>query len=179
MILAGRTGAGKSTVIKLIAGLYPPAQGFITVFGRLPETIPETEKRRLFGYVEQQFHRIPGSVGDQVSLLDPQVSHEQVKQALLLTGLWETVSCLPEGIHTPCTEDLLSQGQFQLLSIARAIVLDPGLLLLDEITANLDSATEAQVLTALEAASRNRTVISVSHRLYGREMQPNTRIITL
>lgn len=179
VILAGRTGAGKSTVIKLIAGLYPPAQGFITVFGRLPETIPETEKRHLFGYVEQQFHRIPGSVGDQVSLLDPQVSHGQVKQALLLTGLWETVSCLPEGIHTPCTEDLFSQGQFQLLSIARAIVLDPGLLLLDEITANLDSATEAQVLTALEAASRNRTVISVSHRLYDREMQPNTRIITL
>ncbi|MGN0292483.1 MAG: ABC transporter ATP-binding protein [Lachnospiraceae bacterium] len=179
VILAGRTGAGKSTLIKLIAGLYPPIQGSVTIFGRSPGSIPETEKRHLFGYVEQQFHRIPGTVGDQVSLLDPQVSDEQIEQALCLTGLSETVSCLPEGIHTPCTENLFSQGQFQLLSIARAVVLNPKLLLLDEITANLDSATEAQVLDALEAASRNRTVISISHRLYDREIQRGARLITL
>lgn len=179
VILAGRTGAGKSTLVKLIAGLYPPEQGSVTLFGRSPETIPEEEKRHWFGYVEQQFHRIPGSVGDQISLLDPQVSDRQIEQALRMTGLWEMVSCLPEGIHTHCTENLFSQGQFQLLSIARAVVLDPKLLLLDEITANLDSATEEQVLAALEAASRNRTVISISHRLYDRKIHRNARLVAL
>ena len=179
VILAGRTGAGKSTVIKLIAGLYPPEQGSVSIFGRSPDAIPDTEKRRLFGYVEQQFHLIPGTVGDQISLLDPQISDLQIEQALRMTGLWETVRRLPEGIHTPCTKNLFSQGQFQLLSIARAVVLNPKLLLLDEITANLDSATEAQVLTALEAASRNRTVVSISHRLYDREINRGARIIAL
>ena len=179
VILAGRTGIGKSTVIKLIAGLYLPERGFVTLFGRSPDTIPDAEKRQLFGYVEQQFHLIPGTVGDQISLMDPQVSGLQIEQSLRMTGLWETVCCLPQGIHTPCTENLFSQGQFQLLSIARAVVLNPKLLLLDEITANLDSATETQVLAALEAASRNRTVISVSHRLYGMEKNRNMRLITL
>lgn len=179
ILLAGRTGAGKSTLVKLIAGLYQPQQGQVRVFGRTPDSIPEDEKRRWFGYVEQQFHPVPGSVADQVSLADPQVSEADIRRALDLVGLGETVDSLPGGIHTPCTESLFSQGQFQLLAIARAVVLDPKLLLLDEITANLDSRTEAMVLSALRAASLNRTVISVSHRLYGGEQERHTRIVTL
>lgn len=179
VILAGRTGAGKSTLVKLIAGLYQPQQGTVRVFGRAPDSLPEGEKRRWFGYVEQQFRLVSGTVGDQVSLLDPQVTEAQVRSALELVGLGETVEAFPEGIHTPCTESLFSQGQFQLLAIARAVVLDPKLLLLDEITANLDSQTEAMVLSALRAASQDRTVISVSHRLYGREHDPRTRIVDL
>lgn len=169
VILAGRTGAGKSTLLRLIAGLYLPGQGEVRVFGRTPDSIPEEERRRWFGYVEQQFHLIPGSVGDQVSLCDPRISEMQIERALRITGLWDTVSALPEGLHTPCTQGLFSQGQFQLLSIARAVVEEPRLLLLDEITANLDSGTEKQVLSALEAASKNRTVLSISHRLRGME----------
>ena len=166
VLLAGRTGAGKSTLVKLILGLYQPEAGQVRVFGVPPDSIPEAEKRRWFGYVEQQFRQVPGTVGDQVSLGDPQVSEEQVQKALTTVGLWQTVRNLPQGLHTSCDEGLFSQGQLQLLSIARAIVLDPKLLLLDEITANLDSKTEEQVLSALKAASLHRTVLSVSHRLY-------------
>ena len=166
VLLAGRTGAGKSTLVKLILGLYEPEAGQVRVFGTPPAGIPEAEKRRWFGYVEQQFRPVPGTVGDQVSLQDPQVSEEQIQKALVTVGLWDTVQSLPEGINTPCGEGLFSQGQLQLLSIARAIVLEPKLLLLDEITANLDSKTEAQVLAALQAASLHRTVLSISHRLY-------------
>ena len=179
VVLAGRTGAGKSTLVKLIAGLYHPQCGEVQIFGRTPESIPENEKRRWFGYVEQQFHLCPGSVADQVSLSDPQVSEQAIRQALNLVGLSKIVDSLPGGIHTPCTENLFSQGQLQLLSIARAVVLDPRILLLDEITANLDSHTEALVLSALHAASLNRTVISVSHRLYGAERDKHIRVITL
>ena len=166
VLLAGRTGAGKSTLVKLILGLYEPEAGQVRVFGTPPAGIPEAEKRRWFGYVEQQFRPVPGTVGDQVSLQDPQVSEEHIRKALVTVGLWDTVQSLPEGINTPCGEGLFSQGQLQLLSIARAIVLEPKLLLLDEITANLDSKTEAQVLVALQAASLHRTVLSISHRLY-------------
>lgn len=179
VVLTGRTGAGKSTLVKLAAGLYLPQQGTVRVFGEMPDSIPEEEKRRWFGYVEQQFHLIPGSVAEQVSLGDPQVSEAQVRQALDLVGLGETVDSLPDGMHTPCTETMFSQGQFQLLAIARAVVLDPRILLLDEITANLDSGTEEVVLAALRAASRDRTVISVSHRLYGGEEKERVRFLEL
>ena len=179
VVLTGRTGAGKSTLVKLAAGLYPPQQGSVRVFGRTPDSIPEEEKRRWLGYVEQQFHLIPGSVAEQVSLGDPQVSAVQVRQALDLVGLGEIVDGLPDGIHTICTETMFSQGQFQLLAIARAVVLNPRILLLDEITANLDSGTEEVVLAALRAASRDRTVISVSHRLYGGEGKERVRLLKL
>ncbi|MGN1028263.1 MAG: ABC transporter ATP-binding protein [Faecousia sp.] len=179
IILAGRTGAGKSSLVKLIAGLYQPRQGTVRVFGKAPDAIPENEKRRWFGYVEQQFRMVPGTVGDQVSLFDPQVTDAQIRQALDMVGLGETVRNLPDGIHTPCTESLFSQGQFQLLAIARAVVLDPRILLLDEITANLDSQTEEMVLSALRAASQNRTVISVSHRLYNGAQNQHVRLLIL
>ena len=164
--LTGRTGAGKSTLLKLVAGLYAPTGGSVRVFGLRPEAVPDCEKRRLFGYVEQQFHPVEGTVARQVSLGDPAVTPGQIQAALACVGLWETVAALPRGMDTDYAEELFSQGQRQLLSIARAIVCQPRLLLLDEITANLDAGTEAQVLGALQAAGRDRTVLSVSHRLY-------------
>ena len=166
--LTGRTGAGKTTLFRLVLGLYPPGDGSVQIFGTAAADLPPAVRRQLFGYVEQSFRLVPGTVGDQVSLQDPQVSEEQIRKALVTVGLWDTVQSLPEGINTPCGEGLFSQGQLQLLSIARAIVLDPKLLLLDEITANLDSNTEEQVLSALRAASQHRTVLSISHRLYGK-----------
>ena len=167
--LSGRTGAGKSTVLKLLLGLYPPQKGAVTLFGIPADRIPEGEKRRLIGYVEQSFHMVPGSVRDQITLYDNTVSPAQVRRAAELVGLLDTVEALPRGFDTVCTPELFSQGQWQLLSIARAAVTNPQILLLDEITANLDAETERMVLQALKNVSENRTVISISHRTEAEE----------
>lgn len=167
--LSGRTGAGKSTVLKLLLGLYPPQKGAVTLFGIPADRIPEGEKRRLIGYVEQSFHMVPGTVGDQITLYDNTVSPAQVRRAAELVGLLDTVEALPRGFDTPCAPELFSQGQWQLLSIARAAVTNPQILLLDEITANLDAETERMVLQALKNVSENRTVISISHRTEAEE----------
>ena len=167
--LSGRTGAGKSTVLKLLLGLYPPQKGAVTLFGIPADRIPEGEKRRLIGYVEQSFHMVPGSVRDQITLYDETVSPAQVRRAAELVGLLDTVEALPRGFDTVCAPELFSQGQWQLLSIARAAVTNPQILLLDEITANLDAETERMVLQALKNVSENRTVISISHRTEAEE----------
>ena len=162
--ITGRTGSGKSTLMRLLLGLYTPSSGTVRLFGQNPAVIQSSQKRSLYGYVQQQFQMIPGSVLDQITLGDPSVSREDAEWALQLTGLLGTVQALPEGIDTPCTQAAFSNGQFQLLSIARAIVKDPQLLLLDEITANLDAATEARISQALQNASQGRTVLTIAHR---------------
>ena len=163
--LMGRTGAGKSTVLNLVMGLYQPDSGTVSVFGEPAGSFAADERRNTLGYVEQEFRRIQGTVLDELTLGDPRVTEEQARAALEHVGLWESVLALPEGLATPCTQGTFSEGQFQLLGIARAIVFDPPLLLLDEVTSHLDPATEAQVLSALDAAAEGRTTISVSHRL--------------
>lgn len=163
--LMGRTGAGKSTVLNLVMGLYQPDSGTVSVFGEPVGSFAADERRKTLGYVEQGFRRIQGTVLDELTLGDPRVTEGQAKAALEHVGLWESVLALPEGLATPCTQGTFSEGQFQLLGIARAIVFDPPLLLLDEVTSHLDPATEAQVLSALDAAAEGRTTISVSHRL--------------
>ena len=164
--ITGRTGSGKSTLFKLILGLYAPQEGSIRVFGCEPSRLAPSVRRQVFGYVEQQFHDVAGTISDQVSLKDPRIDQEAIEKALRLVGLWDLCTSLPEGLHTPFRQEYFSRGQLQLLSIARAVVMDPHVLLLDEITANLDALTERQVLEALQAASQNRTVLSISHRLY-------------
>lgn len=163
--LSGRTGAGKSTIFKLILGLYRPDRGSVTIGGVNSADIPDKAKRRLFGYVEQSFHMVPGTVKDQITLFDESVTMDEVKKAAELTGLDDAIMGLPDGYDTKCTADIFSQGQWQLLSIARAAAAQPKLLLLDEITANLDADTEKTVLSALKRVSENRTVISISHRV--------------
>ena len=163
--LSGRTGAGKSTVFKLLLGLYQPGEGKVLIQGRDAFQIPEHEKRSLYGYVEQTFHRVPGTVKDQITLYDDSITMEEVRAAARIAGLDATIEQLEKGYDTPCTQEIFSQGQWQLLSIARAAVAKPKLLLLDEITANLDAQTEEEVLQALKRASEGRTVISISHRV--------------
>ena len=162
--LMGRTGAGKSTILKLLLGLYEPQEGEVRIQGIAASNIPDGDKRRIFGYVEQSFHMVPGTVKDQITLFDSSITDQEVKEVASLTGLQETIEVLPDGYDTICTPELFSQGQWQLLSIARAAVTSPRLLLLDEITANLDAETEKEVLQALKRVSGERTVISVSHR---------------
>lgn len=163
--LSGRTGAGKSTVFKLLLGLYQPGEGKVLIQGRDAFQIPEKEKRSLYGYVEQTFHRVPGTVKDQITLYDDSFTMEEVREAARIAGLDATIEQLEKGYDTLCTSEIFSQGQWQLLSIARAAVAKPKLLLLDEITANLDAQTEEEVLQALKRASKGRTVISISHRV--------------
>lgn len=163
--LSGRTGAGKSTVFKLLLGLYQPGEGKVLIQGRDAIQIPENEKRSLYGYVEQTFHRVPGTVKDQITLYDDSFTMEEVREAATIAGLDATIEQLEKGYDTLCTSEIFSQGQWQLLSIARAAVAKPKLLLLDEITANLDVQTEEEVLQALKRASEGRTVISISHRV--------------
>lgn len=162
--LAGRTGAGKSTIMKLLLGLYKPQKGSVTIHGVPSSEIREKDRRKLFGYVEQSFHMVPGTVRDQITLYDKKISEKQVRAAAALTGLSGAIESLEKGYDTVCTPELFSQGQWQLLSIARAAAAEPHLLLLDEITANLDAETEKEVLDALKRVSENRTVISISHR---------------
>lgn len=164
--LVGRTGAGKSTIFRLLLGLYCPNEGRVLVDGVEASKIPDTRKRKLFGYVEQSFHSVSGTMAEQISLLDPAISQKQVEDAARLVGLHESILALPEGYNTPVEKAIFSQGQFQLLSIARAVAASPEILLLDEITASLDSDTERRILDALERACKGRTVLSISHRLY-------------
>lgn len=163
--LSGRTGAGKSTVFKLLLGLYQPGEGKVLIQGRDAFQIPEHEKRSLYGYVEQTFHRVPGTVKEQITLYDDSFTMEEVREAARIAGLDATIEQLEKGYDTLCTSEIFSQGQWQLLSIARVAVAKPKLLLLDEITANLDAQTEEEVLQALKRASEGRTVISISHRV--------------
>ena len=166
--LSGRTGAGKSTIFKLLLGLYKPQKGSILINDMNSAAIPDNRKRKIFGYVEQSFHMVPGTIKDQITLYDKSISDEAVIKAAKLTGLHDTIMNFENGYDTQCTQEVFSQGQWQLLSIARATAGNPELLLLDEITANLDANTERDVLTALKGVSENRTVISISHRVTAR-----------
>ena len=164
--LIGRTGAGKSTIFKLLLGLYPPESGSVTIGGVPVADITDRERRTCISCVEQHFARVPGTVLDQITLGDPQITAEMAKNAAQLAGIDTAICALPDGYDTVCSEGMFSQGEWQLLSIARAAAADPAVLLLDEITANLDAETEARVLDALRRASEGRTVLSVSHRIY-------------
>ena len=162
----GRTGAGKSTLFKLVMGLLKPTSGTITINRIDVYSIPNREKRKIFGYVEQNFRMIPGTVADQISLQDESITRNQIEDALDFVGLTDYVETMENGLDTQLTNDtLFSQGQQQLLAIARAIVMNPPILLLDEITANLDSITEERVVSVLQKASAAHTIFSISHRL--------------
>lgn len=164
--LVGRTGAGKSTVFRLLLGLYQPKKGDITIGGVNVSAITDHERRACIGCVEQRFSRVPGTVLDQITLSDPTITEEMAQNAAKLAGMDDAIRALPDGYNTICIDGMFSQGEWQLLSIARAAAANPAVLLLDEITANLDAETEARVLEALRRVSEGRTVLSISHRIY-------------
>lgn len=163
---AGRTGVGKSTLFKLIMGLLQPQEGVITINGIDVCKIPNREKRKIFGYVDQSFHLLDGTVAEQISLQDERISLAQIEEALEFVGMMEYVQSLENGLDTWVNAAAsFSQGQKQLLAIARAIVTNPPILLLDEITANLDSITEEKIVSVLQKTSHAHTILTISHRL--------------
>ena len=160
--ITGRTGAGKSTLFKLILGLYPCDKGEVSIFGVPATKINETEKREIYGCVEQEFKPTTGTLKDQITLKNQSITNLEVEKALETVGLKDKI----QDYDKPFVESDFSQGQLQLLSIARAIVKNPEILLLDEMTANLDALTEKSIMEAIYKAQENRTVLSISHRTY-------------
>ena len=167
--IAGRTGSGKTTLLQLVAGLYPASEGVVRVGGMDPYRMRPEDRRRLIGIVPQSVDVFHGSVFENITLRDRAITREQVERALEQVGLRDAIHALPKSLDTMLGEGetKLSHGQNQLLSLARAIVTDPPVLLLDELTSGLDTLTERQVLDAIRMASGERTILTISHRLSG------------
>lgn len=167
--IAGRTGSGKTTLMNLVAGLYPPKSGRITIGGIDPYLLPPLTRRKIIGIAPQTVVILNATVYDNVTLRDNTITRPEVERALRVVGLSETIENLPDGIDTHIGESAhkLSFGQTQLLSLARAIVTDPPILLLDELTSGLDTITERLVLDTLRNISGKKTIITISHRLSG------------
>ena len=167
--LVGRTGSGKTTMLNLLAGLYPTGMGSISICGYNPFTMPTELRRRTIGIVPQTVTAFTGKIKDIITLGDKQISETDVLEALKAVGLYEDIEKLPQKHHTVIGEgeSSLSFGQMQLLTLARAIVTNPPILLLDELTSGLDTVTEAGILKAIKNVSANRTIVTISHRLSG------------
>lgn len=167
--IAGRTGSGKTTLLSLIAGLYPVVDGSITIGGSNPFLLPANERRKIIGIVPQNVQLFNGSILDNITLRDDEVTIDDAWLALETVGLSETVREMEKGIESVIGEGeaQLSFGQTQLLSLARAIVTKPSLLLLDELTSGLDALTEKKLMDAIRQVSLNRTIITISHRISG------------
>jgi ATP-binding cassette subfamily B protein len=165
VVFIGRTGVGKTTLFKLVLGLLKPTGGSITVNGTDVYQIPNSMKRQIFGYVDQSFWVLHATVAEQISLQDKTITREQIEQAISFVGMADYVGSLENGLETVANDTMFSQGQKQLLAIARAIVTDPPVLLLDEITANLDSITEERIINVLQKAGKDRILLTITHRL--------------
>ena len=168
LVLVGRTGAGKSSILHLLGGLYTPWSGIVRVAGTDPTILTDEERRRAVGVVLQVVQLFRATGFDTLTLRDASVSRAAVQRAAVIAGADAFIQALPQGYDTRVGEGLqLSAGQRQLLALTRALVWDPAVLLLDEATAAVDSASEAAFRAALRAAvmGSGRAVLTVAHRL--------------
>ncbi len=165
--LVGETGAGKSTVLKLIARFYDPDQGSVRVDGADLRGLDLHAYRSQLGYVPQEGFLFTGTVRDNIAYGRPTATDAEVEAAARAVGAHDLIAGLPGGYLHELNErgSSLSSGQRQLLALARAELVDPAILLLDEATANLDLATEARVSAAMKRVSRARTTVLIAHRL--------------
>ncbi|WP_267899096.1 ABC transporter ATP-binding protein [Streptomyces corynorhini] len=165
--LVGETGAGKSTVVKLLGRFYDPTEGSVTVDGVDLRRWPASAYRRLIGYVPQEAHLFTGDIASNIRYGRPDATDAEVEAAARSVGALGVIAALPHGFRQPVGErgQSLSAGQRQLIALARAELVDPGILLLDEATASLDPATEQAVVQAQERLARRRTTVVVAHRM--------------
>ena len=163
----GETGAGKSTVMKLLARFYDPDQGTVRVDGLDLRSLDLHDFRRQLGYVPQEAFLFSGTVRDNIAYGRPDASDGAVERAARAVGAHDFIAALPGGYRHELAERgrSLSAGQRQLIALARAELVDPVILLLDEATSNLDLATEARVAAAMHQVSHGRTTIVIAHRL--------------
>jgi ABC-type multidrug transport system fused ATPase/permease subunit len=168
VVLVGRTGAGKSSVLHLLGGLYTPWSGTVRVGSADPTMLTDDQRRHAMGVVQQVVQLFRGTVADNITLGDTSVSREAIHRAAAIAGADAFIQALPQGYETRLGEGVqLSAGQRQLLALTRALVWDPAVLLLDEATAAIDSASEAAIRAAIREAvtGKGRAVLTVAHRL--------------
>jgi ATP-binding cassette, subfamily B, multidrug efflux pump len=171
--LVGRTGAGKSTLVSLLGGLYAPLAGTVRVAGADPRTLRDDDRRRTIGVVPQNLQLFGGTARENLTFFDPSITDERIWRALALTGMAELFGQLRSGLDTPLAGEgrgaglVLSAGQRQLLVLARALVSDPAVMLLDEATASIDGASDARFRAALRATALRGgcAVLTIAHRI--------------
>ena len=165
--IVGPTGAGKTTLLSLVSRLREVGSGSVKVDDIDVRELDTSQLRRRIAFVAQDLFLFTGTVIDNVRLFDPKVSEERVWHALETVGAADFVRALPDGLEAPVAERgaTFSQGERQLLAFARALVVEPDVLVLDEATASIDSESEERLQHALETALRGRTALVVAHRL--------------
>lgn len=163
--LVGPSGAGKTTVFGLLLKFWEPESGTVHLDGRLFEDWTLADLRGRIAYVEQDTPLVPGTLWDNLSYAAPTATTEQVWRALAEVRMVDKVRALPDGLDTEVTGAVLSGGERQRIALARALVADPELLLLDEVTAQLDGRTEAAVASGIRRQAERGAVITIAHRL--------------
>ncbi|SNB63258.1 ATP-binding cassette, subfamily C [Arboricoccus pini] len=178
-VLSGASGAGKTTITDLMLGLLEPRSGKVLLDGKPLDTLDLASWRRMIGYVPQELALFHDTVLANITLGDPEMDESAVIDALKLAGAWTFVEQLPEGLHTNVGErgSRLSGGQRQRLALARALVLNPRLLILDEVSSALDPATEAEICANVRGLTGERTIIAITHRPIWLEMADRVYMI--
>ena len=167
LAIVGETGAGKSTLVNLVCRFYEPTQGAVLIDGRDARQRSQLWLHSAIGYVLQTPHLFSGTVRENLLMGNPDATDAQIRDAIAMVSAEEVISHLEHGLDTDVGEggDLLSTGEKQLISFARAILADPRILILDEATASVDTMTEAKIQSAMEAVTAGRTCLMIAHRL--------------
>ncbi|MBE6922547.1 MAG: ABC transporter ATP-binding protein [Ruminococcaceae bacterium] len=167
LAIVGETGAGKSTLVNLVCRFYEPTEGTLLIDGRDARERSQLWLHSAIGYVLQTPHLFSGTVRENLLMGNPDATEEQIMEAIRLVSAEDVIAHLEKGLDTDVGEggDLLSTGEKQLISFARAILADPRILILDEATASVDTMTEAKIQAAMESVTAGRTSLMIAHRL--------------
>ena len=167
LAIVGETGAGKSTLVNLVCRFYEPTQGQVLIDGKDARQRSQLWLHSSIGYVLQTPHLFSGTIRENLLMGNPNATDEQIWDAIRAVSAEDVIAHLEKGLDTDVGEggDLLSTGEKQLISFARAVLADPRILILDEATASVDTLTEAKIQAALESVTAGRTCLMIAHRL--------------